>query len=416
MSRRADAFHLAERYLMHLMACALNGLQPDGLPLDCSWEDVFELACRNSISALTWAAAQKLDSVPEDLRSRWENSASMTMMRSIQLDAEREYITKLLREAGLSYLVLKGAVIARRYPDPYMRSMADNDILYGFVEPDPAGGYRLCGDTESERAQTRARGASIVREIMEGLGYVEVEQGEGACDIHFAKAPFLNFEMHHAMMEDDSPLHEYYANPWQRALRVDGTADSDNGATEYVFSDEDQYIYLIAHAFKHVNRSGFGVRLLADIAVILHGSGDELDHDYISEQLQELGISDFEHLVRGLSDTIMNGDPLDKEGAEIAQRMVECGTYGSPEEGLKIKMNLDRMKAEHDGGASHPRLAVLKGYFSPDEYCPEELYFMRDHALLRPLFPVGRLAIYVANACRHPVNQARKLFTLIRGK
>lgn len=409
---------LAGRYLLHLMASALNGTEARGLPAGCDWEDVYDLACANSITGLVWEAARGLPGMSDDLRERWERSSTMTMLRSLQLDAERELITSRLREMGLSYVVLKGAVLARRYPSPTMRSMADNDILYGYVGPCPDGGFVPRGDGPEGRARLRAEAAERVSQMMGELGYAVVEQGEDAADIHFAKAPCLNFELHHALMEERSPLYPYYENPWRLARRPDPSAPEppDGTGEELAYSEEDQYVYLIAHAFKHVNRSGFGVRLLADVAVMLRTARTGFDWGYVAGELAALGIADFERLVRGLSDAVMGEGELDENGEEIVGRMIACGTYGSDEEKIKVEFGLERMRAEERGTTAHPRMSAVAQFLSPDAAGPDELRALARHRLLRPLYPLARVALFARNLLRRPGKQLRKLVLLVRGR
>ena len=41
-------------YLIHLMSCALNDVQPCSLPEGASWDEVYALAEFNSVEGLAW--------------------------------------------------------------------------------------------------------------------------------------------------------------------------------------------------------------------------------------------------------------------------------------------------------------------------------------------------------------------------
>ncbi len=392
------------------MACALASRSPRGLPPGCTWERLFELSCDNSVSGLVWEAAKSAEDMPLGLRAAWERSATMTMLRRLQMDAEREYICSRLSVKGISLLPLKGAVLAPLYPSPTMRSMADNDILYGLLEECPSGGFRIRDDTEERRLRTRAIAADAVRACMEDLGYAEVEQSPGACDMHFAKPPFLSFEMHHALIEDDSPLYPYYANPWARAIAGDGASPQDGGL--YRFSNEDLYVYLIAHSYKHAHNNGTGVRIFADIAVLMHAAGERFDRAYAVRECERLGIADYERALHDLTALIMRDDDLSDEQQALVDRMVASGTYGNGEEAVRIQME-DELA---ERGGSGARMGFMGKFFSVDRYCPPELEIFRRCAILRPLFPLGRLAVFARNLVRNPRDQIRKIGTIIRGK
>lgn len=117
-----------------------------------SWPRVHAMAVRNSVEGLTWAGVEALGlagELPEGLAGRWRDESLMTMWRRLQFDAERERVLAALKAAGFAVLPLKGAAMAHLYPDPSMRSMADNDILYGRVEPLPADSSAVEGSASA---------------------------------------------------------------------------------------------------------------------------------------------------------------------------------------------------------------------------------------------------------------------------
>ncbi|MDU1389842.1 MAG: nucleotidyltransferase family protein, partial [Eggerthella sp.] len=121
-------------YLIHLMSCALNDVQPCSLPEGASWDEVYALAEFNSVEGLAWTSARRVRDVPADMLKEWSATADMTLYRCVSYGIERGAVLAALADRGLSWLPLKGALLVDLYPSPHMRSMADNDILYGFVE------------------------------------------------------------------------------------------------------------------------------------------------------------------------------------------------------------------------------------------------------------------------------------------
>ena len=118
---------------------------------------------RNSV--ISASAAQRRRS------SLGTSPADMTLLRLLRFDAEREQVLSAMAARGLSYLPLKGVLIAGYYPAPEMRSMADNDILYGFVEPDEGGGFRISGADEAERGRATALAVREAAALMAERGY-----------------------------------------------------------------------------------------------------------------------------------------------------------------------------------------------------------------------------------------------------
>ena len=396
-----------ERYLLHLFARALKGETPLGIPDDCSWDTVFELSCSNGIQGLIWEAARRVESVPDDLRRTWEQASTSILIRNVQLDADREEIVSRLADAGISYLVLKGAALLPLYPNPSMRTMSDNDILFGLIEPDPSGGYRVRGSSERDCEASKDAAGQIVRDVMRDLGYSVIEHSGDVCDIQFFKPPYYRYEMHFALVEKFRPYYFYYANPWKRALPMEEVKPGKG--QRFSFSNEDQYIYMIVHAYKHEHMGGEGIRILADIAVALRAAGDSFDFSYVENELSRMGVADFERSLRDLTWAVLNEDDLNVHLDGIAMDMISCG-QGSVERFVRSKI-----QEERDAGR-WGRLGYLRKLCSPDYYCPGELEFLANNRLLRPFFPIGRLVLFLRNAVHMPQAQIMKAVTFLRGK
>lgn len=402
-----DKSLLEERYLLHLFARALKGEVPQEIPESVSWRRVFDLSCQNGVQGLVWEAARHLRSVPSDVRDVWEQSSTAILVRNIQLEAERCEIVSRLAEAGVSYLVLKGATLLPLYASPSMRTMSDNDILFGFVEPSSNDGFKVAGSTESERSRSLDAAGKIVRSVMSDLGYTVREHSGDVCDIQFQKPPYYFYEMHFSLVETYRPYYFYYENPWKRAIPV-GMNTTGRGR-EFKFSYEDLCVYLIVHAYKHEHMSGEGIRILADIAVVLQAAGERFNRVYLENELSRLELKDYGCTLLELSCAIVNEEALDARLEGIAMEMIDCG-FGSVERFVSSKIEEERSSGRWG------RLGYLRKLCSPDYYCPGELEFLAKNRLLRPLFPVGRFVLFLRNALRTPRAQLSKVITLLRGK
>ena len=128
--------------------------------------------------------------------------------------------------------------------------MCDNDILYGNATDNRRHNEDRNADSDAERL------AEELESVMTELGYTPEHVG-GVHDV-YQKKPFFNFEMHRKLVPEDSTFAKYYENPWDRAHLGNGKM------YEYHFSDEDEYIYMLVHAYKHYDVSGCGIRTLVD--------------------------------------------------------------------------------------------------------------------------------------------------------
>lgn len=154
------------------------------------------------------------------------------------MDIERERLFARLDEEKIWYVPLKGCVLQDFYPTYGMRQMSDNDILFDASR-----------DLE-------------VKSIMESIGFVNIHFGLMNHDVYH-KDPECNFELHRCLFDEsyEPRLYEYYKD-------VDQLLVSDCDGTEARhFRDEDFYIYLISHEYKHFSTAGTGIRSLLDTFV-----------------------------------------------------------------------------------------------------------------------------------------------------
>jgi hypothetical protein len=201
-----------------------------------------------------------------------------------------------------------------------MRQMSDNDIL--------------CDGTK------RAR----IKEIMLDSGFTCEHYEQGNDDTYY-KLPVINFEMHSELFHTAhiGKLHEYYADVKERLIKDEGNSYG------YHFSDEDYYLFMLAHEYKHFSGTGTGVRSLVDTYVFLQKFNDTLDWDYIKGELNKLGISDFERQNRELAMKFFEPDTLTEEERNLLDYYIFSGTYGTLQQRFehKIQRNADGNKSKY---------------------------------------------------------------------
>ena len=249
---------------------------------------------------------------------------------------------------------------------------------------------------------------------MERLGY-NLVAGPDGCHMGFSKEPGLSFELHHALLDDLVPFRAYYSDSWRFARVRRGVpivmppADRPAGL-ELELSPEDEYVCLLAHAYKHSLYRGFGLRTLADVVVMLGALEDGAHWGYVEAQASELGISGFAARLHNLAEAVRDGASLTGDQLDAVTRMMLSGTYGNDAEAYRIRMR--RYASE---GRS-PRLAELRRFFSLESVQGQrEFDAFRDHPVLRPLFPFVRVAFWLRKSLRDPALLRAKLEALLHG-
>ena len=282
--------------VIYLVSCAVNETVPEpDRVYNMNLPAVYALAGKHMLTA---AVAMALEST--GFRDAMSTKAiSESVRRTACFDSERSSILRELEEAGIWYLPLKGCVLKDCYPKIGMRQMADNDILY-----------------DVSRSED-------LRNIMERLGFsTDNDYGRGVHD-HYFKPPVCNFEMHRMLfgVGHDQQLVDYYHDVKKRLLPDEGRNYG------YHFSDEDFYIYMIAHEYKHYSSGGTGLRSLLDTWVYLRKV--PLDMAFVAGEIEKLGIADFEAANRSLALHLFGGEPLTEEEQEMLEYVLSSGTYGT---------------------------------------------------------------------------------------
>lgn len=342
-------------YLLHLISCAPRDTTPSALPQDASWDVVFQLAERNSVTTTCAFAVAKVPGTTDEERSCWQSKVDSNLMRHAIFDMERERIYEEMDAAGLAHASLKGILTSQAYPRPEMRWMCDNDFLFG--KPQPDGTVRAAAGEDARE----------LRGIMEHLGYKTEAFGTGNHD-SYQKPPFLNIEPHRQLANPEVDWWQYYANPWAH------THKTPNGMeTQRELPLEDTYLFHIVHMFKHYSSSGHGVRGLADEWVLMNAWGPKMDRNYLNAELVKLGMRDFERDLRRVSESVIGSDTcgqvLAGNAAAIPQQdermlayMLSSGTYGTLSNNVNNK--LAKEAAENGQKGSRARY-LLHRVFPP---------------------------------------------------
>ena len=298
-------YRTAIQYVIYLAGCAVNGNKPDKQKLtDMDLEEVYKAASFHHLSAVVGMALENIGLQTPEFRK----AVARSRMICLQFDHHRSAVLSELERAGIWYMPLKGAVLKEYYPRFGMREMGDNDILF-----------------DADRAKD-------VRQIMTGLGFEIENYNTGAHDV-YRKPPACIFEMHRTLLIylENTEAASYYKHIKERLLK-----DPDNQCG-YHFSDEDFYIYMTVHEYKHYSQAGTGLRSLLDIYVYLKNK--QPDREYISRELKKLGLSDFEKTNRELALRLFSGQQPAAEQQRMLDQILSDGSYGSQDARIDRKIS-----------------------------------------------------------------------------
>lgn len=377
-SRKMDERISGAEGMLYLTVCGVLEKIPDAEFLKAmDWRGVLAAGCAHSLTVLTGLGVEEavregviLSGEQDAVYRKWMELKNKAIRKNLLIDTERRELEAYLQQQGIWYMPLKGVVLKNMYPRSSMRQMADNDILFD------------------------AAHAKEVRDYFSSRGYEIKSFGRGNHDAYLKK-PVYNFEMHRSLYSDElEEWKEYYKNIKQKLHLATGC--------QYAFSDEDFYVYLISHTYKHYSRYGTGVRALADVYVCLRRIGETLNWSYISEQCHILGIAEYEEWMRSLTMKVFSVkhmeipagwfgssllQTLTKEEKRILENLLGAGTYGTIENWVS-----NQLKQYEKRGKGNPKLLYMCKRLFPEMSFYKNYYpFFYRHKWLIPGFVVYRL-------------------------
>lgn len=363
--------------MLYLSVCAVNGIKPN---LDCiahvELEKLFQMCQFHSLTAIVCMALESAGITDK----KFIEAKSKAIRKNILLDTERKKILDFLEQNEIWHMPLKGIILKELYPKIGMRQMADNDILYD----------------KSYQKQVFA--------FMNKIGYTTDSIGKTHHDTYM-KPPVYNFEMHTGLFtkRNNEKFYSYYSEIKKHLVQ-----DTKNGY-RFHFTDEDFYVYMTAHEYKHYNDGGTGLRSLLDCFIFVKEKGTFLNWNYIKQQTDILEITDFEQKTRQLSMkifTIHDFGELSSAEKEMLEFYLFSGTYGTVKHVLEKRV---RTFSEQTGSTSKFGYIWYR-LFPPMEFYKKYLPFFYRHKFLLPVGWIFRLLRGITFRRKRMKNELRFIY------
>ena len=352
------------RDLIYLIKCALNNQKADFQRVsNMHLTQLFSLADSHKLAACVAFALENIG-LDDETYKPWKQAKSMAVRKNIMLNDERNAIYNYMEENHILHVSLKGIVLQDVYPKFGMREMGDNDILYDSAYQEKMHDFML---TNGYKAEIYKKGNHD--------GYL--------------KPPVYNFELHNSlfMRSNNEKLYDYYSNVMDRLIPVEGKN------YEYRFSDEDFYIYNIAHAYRHYCSGGTGLRILTDTYVFLKAKKDTLDISYIEREFAKIYIAEFELMCRTLSHKLLSPNSesytLSEKEEEFLNFIIMSGAYGIQE--LSVENTIKQLSENGKNTKSVKWKYYFKRIFVPLDFIKDVYPFYYRHKVLIPILWLIRI-------------------------
>ena len=240
-----------------------------------------------------------------EIKSKFDKQLMTAVYRYERINYELNCLRKVLNEAQIPFLPLKGSVLRRYYPEPWMRTSCDIDLLVH--------------DSDLDRA------AAL---LTEKSGYrAESKQSH---DIGLFAPSGVHVELHYTLIESHivGDADKVLESVWDHSNPIGGT-------TEYAMDDGMFYYYHVAHMAKHFVNGGCGIRPFLDIWILNHcGHGGLVAG---SALLKAGGLDVFASTAEKLSEVWFGTAEHDDRTRQVEQFVLNGGVYGTTENRVALQ-------------------------------------------------------------------------------
>lgn len=283
-----------------------------------------------------------------DENSADKNRALGIAAHNIVIKNEHILVDKLMRSAGIPYVILKGCASATYYPEPILRTMGDVDFL---VAP-----------KDIPRAKAALESAGFATGDDETSLHYCYTKGDSVLELHFAINGIPNSDL-------GEKIKGYFSDVFEK---------SREGADGFVVPSHFHHgLIIILHIVSHLTADGIGLRHLCDwAAFISHFSNDEFC-TLFETPLKKIGLWKCAKLLTACSVKHL-GAPEKEFANDIEEELIDAliediftgGNFGRKQEGREqqIKFISDRSDNTVDDKSVLSQLFVTLNYKAKKRY------------------------------------------------
>ncbi len=271
-----------------------------------SLAEVVKLAQKHDVAPIVALGILNNGFVDEKIKERFQQIAFSAAYRYEKLNYELIKICEALEKAGIPFIPLKGSVLRDYYPEPWLRTSCDIDVLVSAKNLDKAVAF-----------------------LVDNLNYTKGKRGSH--DVSLFSPRGICLELHFILVE------KMCANAAETILKdIWDFVKCKNGYKYwYEMPDDMFYFYHIAHMAKHIKVGGCGIRPFIDLFIL-----DNMENVDVKKRdvlLAEGGLLKFANTARQLSRTWIDEEDLNPVTQKLEEYIMNGGVFGSLENSVKVQ-------------------------------------------------------------------------------
>lgn len=346
-----DVKHMDEKVvklLFALLRSAINNVPLDekakALYSDGLLQPLFTIAKKHDITHLAALGIKN-----NDLGGKYikiiEKEIFRAQYRYTKLKHETDQLYEILEQEKFRFIPLKGSIIRNYYPEAWMRSSCDVDLLVEEKNVD-----------------------EIAQMLVEKMHYRYEKKNYHDISL---KSPYnIQLELHFNIKENMETMDEVLSECWSHAIK--------QTCYKYQFNNEFFMFHQIAHAAYHFLHGGCGIRSLMDLWIL----NQKFQYDYRELEifLKRAGLFEFAGEMENLSRVWFENGEYTETAYQMENYIFRGGVYGS-------RNNLANVKTANGIGKIHAFTELM--FLKQDDL--EKIYpIIKKYPILYPFLQVKR--------------------------
>lgn len=304
---------LVIKVMMQLIAGELSGIKsavPEKeLLTDELLTQLYTLARKHDLAHLIGYSLDKNGLLPvSTVSDRFREQFYASVFRYERLNSDYLNICSVLEKSKIKFIPLKSAAFRQYYPEPWMRTSCDTDILVR--------------REELERAKQALR-----------------EKADCVClqssmhDISFKTQNENLIELHFDLLEEGraNSSAEILKDVWDYSFKKEGSE------FVYTMSNEMFLLYHIAHIAKHFESGGCGIRPIMDLWIML--CRKDFRNEKADEMLKKADLYVFANALSELADVWFAGKAPNETTLQMQDYILSSGSFGTKKNAFAINQN-----------------------------------------------------------------------------
>ncbi len=305
---------------------------------------VFAAAKAHDMAHIVSVALDKLEllTLGYAVTEKFQKEQMLAFLRYERIRYDQSRFFEALEESEIDFIALKGAVLRDYYPEPYLRTSCDIDILIH--------------EDDLPRA---------INELTE-KGF-KTDEKMSSHDVSFYTDNGVHLELHFTLHEKID-----VDDVWKTSVLVEGEKH------HRLMSKEMFYSHQVAHCAKHFTYGGCGIRLFLDMWLLL--CKEKYDQREVERILSTGNFIQFEKIARALAFVWFSGEKHTELTRDMQDYIFKSGIYGKVENKVLIR--------QHRQGSAfkYAMTRIFMPYWQLCYYYPS----LRKHKILLPFCEVAR--------------------------